>query len=172
MPGPAPKPADRRQRRNKPTELRAVPPRAIVEVPKAPPGLLKATRDWWSEFWNSDLAAATGAETDLPALRRLASLYDERERAYRAIQRGDRLVTGSKGQEVLNPLYRVIASLDAEIRNLEDRFGLTPLARLRLGITLTDAQKGLEDLNARLAADAAPEDFEDPRGVIDGEVEE
>ena len=41
---------------------------------------------------------------------------------------------------------------------MEDRFGLSPLSRLRLGITFADAQASLDGLNARLAAKLAEGD--------------
>jgi hypothetical protein len=52
---------------------------------------------------------------------------------------------------------RQMLSLDVEIRQLEDRFGLTPRARLQLGITYGEAKKSLEELNAELQADEESE---------------
>jgi P27 family predicted phage terminase small subunit len=126
-------------------------------APAAPENILKATRDLWNEFWGSRLSAIVNPGTDLPALRRLFTLYDERERTYRAVKR-ERLVKGSQGQPVLNPLYRNLGTLDSEIRQLEDRFGLSPISRLRLGITFGEAQRSLEEMNRALDAD----DDEDP----------
>ena len=37
-----------------------------------------------------------------------------------------------------------------EIRNLEDRIGLNPKARVQLGIQLVSAKKSLSDLNSEL----------------------
>ena len=59
-----------------------------------------------------------------------------------------RLVEGSQGQPRINPLFTTIATMDAEIRQLEDRFGLSPRARLALGIQLGEAHRSLADLNA------------------------
>ncbi len=50
---------------------------------------------------------------------------------------------------------------DAEIRQLEDRFGMTPRARLQLGITFSESVRSLEALNQSFIAD---DDEEDPRG--------
>lgn len=82
---------------------------------------------------------------DLPALQRLFSLYDEHDRAWRGYRR-QRLVEGSQGQPVASPLFGVAMKLDAEIRALEDRFGCSPAARLRLGIHFGQAARTLEDL--------------------------
>jgi hypothetical protein len=43
--------------------------------------------------------------------------------------------------------------IDAEIRNLEDRIGLNPKARVTLGIQLVSAKKSLSDLNTELDLD-------------------
>jgi P27 family predicted phage terminase small subunit len=124
----------------------------LAEAPPAPKGLLKSSVDTWVAFWRSPTARLVQADTDLPALIRLWSLYDEHERCYRA-SREDRLVLGSQGQYVLNPLYRQMVTLETEIRNLEDRFGLSPMARLKLGVTFGDAARSLADINANLEDD-------------------
>ena len=131
-------------------------------APPPPRGLLVASRASWATFWSSPLARIVVPSTDTMAVERLWSLYDERTRMYRAIRR-ERLVRGSKGQPRANPLYAQMASLDAEIGRLEDRFGLSPRARLQLGVILGDAARSLADLNAEL------EDDEDLDALLDGE---
>ena len=64
--------------------------------------------------------------------------------------RKDRLVVGSQGQAVLNPLYSAMLKIDAEIRQLEDRLGMNPKSRISLGIQLGQMKKTLADLNADL----------------------
>ena len=126
----------------RPTDLRAV---DRFDVPECPVVELAEIRDWWQAFWTSDLVAVVGADTDIPAVRRLATLMDLRERALRAAQE-EMMVVGSTGQWVENPLAKAMSRYDVEIRNLEDRFGLTPRARLNLGVQLGQARKSLEDL--------------------------
>lgn len=129
------------------------------EIPPVPKNLLKVNRDSWVRYWNSQLSQATDVETDLPAIKRLWTLYDERERVYRLLCEKGRLVRGSQGQAVINPAARYMSDLDAEIRQMEDRLGLTPRSRLQLGITLSEAAKSIKDLNEALEIDEA----EDPR---------
>lgn len=157
---------DVRQRRNKPAPLREVlPPASPDPAPSPPADLLPTTRDLWEQFWTSAVAASVDRISDLPALHRLWSLYDERERTQRAYRRR-RLMKGASGQPVVSPLQKVLVHLDGEIRQLEDRFGLTPLARLRLGIAIGDAARSLDDLN-RLVEDSDNDgDTFDPR-IID-----
>ena len=157
MRGPAAKPPDRRQghRDRQVVELHAAP--HVGESPEPPPKLLKTTRDAWAAYWASPVASVVDRASDMPAVRRLFTLYDERERCLRSA-RTSRLVAGSQGQPVLNPLYRHMSTLDAEVRMLEDRFGLTPAARARLGITLGEAV----DRWAELLSNDEPDD-DDPR---------
>ena len=126
-------------------------------TPKPPHGLLKATKEYWENYWKSKLSQSVDA-SDMPAIIRLFTMMDERERAYRAYKK-ERLVLGSQGQMVLNPLAKVMGSLDAEIRQMEDRLGLTPKARAQLGISFTEAVKSMSQLNAALDVD----DEVDPR---------
>jgi len=137
-------------------------PGGKLDPPVAPAGLLKATREDWVAFWRSPLGTLV-VEADYPALRRLFTLYDERARAYQGYRR-QRLAPGSMGQPGLNPLFSAMKSFDAEIRALEDRFGLSPIARLRLGVALGEAAKSLDELNRSLDADDDPDEFAaDPR---------
>jgi P27 family predicted phage terminase small subunit len=122
-----------------------------VETPEPVKGWLKGTADDWQALWADPLAAAY-RPTDVEALCRLFSLRDDRERFRRAVRKAP-LVTGSTGQTVLNPLARQMSTLDAEIRQLEDRFGLTPAARLRLGITLADAARTRAELEKEVDVD-------------------
>jgi P27 family predicted phage terminase small subunit len=163
MPVP-PKPAERRQRRNARDVGNvlsvALPARP---VPPMPVGLLAPVRAACAAFWASEQASLV-MPADHPALARLFALLDERERSARAARR-QRLVEGSQGQVVLNPLLKYVSSLDAEIRQLEDRFGLTPLARLRLGVTFGEAHRSLADLN-RALLEEVDDDDDDPRADI------
>jgi hypothetical protein len=115
------------------------------------------TREQWKSYWSSPLSQVAERGTDLPAIQRLFSLRDERERAYRGYRKR-RLVLGSKGQKVLNPLGKQMMALDAEIRQLEDRFGLNPKSRAMLGITLGEAKRSLEDLNRELEVEIVADD--------------
>lgn len=145
--GPPPKKgAIRRQGRRGPIRRAEV-----VELPVATPDPPAPRSTWlapirrdWEAFWGGKLAPLL-TDDDVPALRRLYDLRDERDRI-RRVARGQYLVAGSKGQHALNPLLRQAQALDAEIRMLEDRFGLNPMARLRLGISLGQATRTLEDL--------------------------
>ncbi len=126
MPGPPPKKATVRRRRNASTGRR----RLSAAVPRNPPALrlrkvLAETREWWKTIWASPMASEW-IDADVLVLRRLAVLVDL---AYR----------GEASSTVLS-----------EIRQLEDRFGMSPMARRRLEWELAG------DAPADTAADGAP----------------
>lgn len=159
MPGPPPKPADRRQNRGR-RDLGLVSAAAAdLAIPAADPKWLAATRDAWVGYWESPVASAVDRSSDLPGLERLFSLRDERERCYRSAKRA-RLVDGSTGQPVLNPLYKHMSTLDASILALEDRLGLSPMARLKLGVQIGQARRTLADLNAQAETDEDVDDHD------------
>jgi P27 family predicted phage terminase small subunit len=112
----------------------------------------------WEAFWRSPLAKMV-VEADHPALRRLWRLRDEWDRCMRDAQESGRLDNGSTGQTALAPLYRHLVTLEGQIQKLEAMFGLTPMARLKLGVTLGEAKRSLADAN-RDAARGADSDGE------------
>ena len=144
----------RRQRRNRKPHLTLA--KETARAPAVPDGLLKKTRDQWLSYWKSDASGVVLPE-HMPAIERLFMLYDEWERAARAIRR-KRMVKGSQGQPVQNPLIKYMDSCSKEIRALEDRFGLTPGAMQKMG-GMTELGKSLDDMNRELDVD----DDQDPR---------
>lgn len=118
------------------------------------PAVASADLNWqpvvveaWAELWSSPLAGLI-RPTDLPALRRLFDLRNRLIWAYDAYDENP-TTTGSMGQSVLSPFAAEAHRLEAEIEKLEDRFGLTPLARLRLGVTFEEGVS-LASRNAQL----------------------
>jgi hypothetical protein len=103
---PDPKPPSRRRRRNAVAGEGSLPSQGRVEAPPPlPPGIpwLDWTREYWATIWSSPVATRW-LDFDTPALVRLARLQ---ERA----------------------LFCDDTKFLAEIRQLEDRFGLNPRGR-------------------------------------------
>jgi len=111
MPGPAPKHHSQRRRANASAGVTTLPAAGRSGKRPALPlkGASKEAREWWATAWASPMAAVWLA-ADVPGLVRLATLVD------RAAKEGE-----STPMTVLT-----------EIRALEDRYGLSPLARRRL----------------------------------------
>jgi len=151
------KAAERRQGHRRHLDLVApTKPSKAATVPVAPDGVSLATRKMWREFWASRMAWFIET-VDMPTLRHLFRLYDERDRSYRAYRKCP-YVKGSKGQPVINPILKQARAFESEIRRLEDRFGISPWSRQRMGIPV-GKQKSLEDLNH----DLDDSDDDDPR---------
>jgi P27 family predicted phage terminase small subunit len=106
-------------------------------------------------------------EADRYRVERWITTVDEYERINAAFKQ-TRIVKGSTGQPVLNPLSQYLQQLLAEINKAETELGLTPLARMRLGIAYGEAQ--LTALELARALDELGEVAIEP-GVIDGDWE-
>ena len=121
--------------------------------PKPPAGLLKPSRDRWRQFWESPAAKAVHPESDLPRLIRWIHATDEYDRTVKVV-RTSRLVRGSMGQPVLNPLVAYLIHLDGLISKAESEFGMTPMARHRLNLEPEPAEEAdvVDQLRARRAA--------------------
>lgn len=135
--------------------------------PEPPAGLLKASRERWAAFWASPAAERVDMQSDLPRLIRWVEQADEYDRVSKVCKK-TRLVRGSTGQPVLNPLFNYLAQLEAQIARTESDFGMTPLARYRMGgdvkeDTPQEATTYDELTRRRIARGAEP-----PRGVDTG----
>lgn len=168
--GPIAKPAGVRQNRNPHAELVILEP-ALTPAPRPPGGLGTFARTRWDAFWSSPISAAVDREADMGRLVRWAWAWDELVRARSAFRRA-RMVDGSKGQPVLNPLEAYIQHLQAEIAGAEQQFGMTPASRARLGLVVGQARLTAEQLNEVLGrkrpprpGDAEPEEWEE--GFVD-----
>lgn len=140
-----------------------------LEAPKPDKAWLAKTRDAWLDYWSSAVVTLAD-EVDVPAITRLFDLRDQHERALRKVA-STPLVSGSMGQLVMNPLAGYMKQLDGSISKLENELGLTPLARMRLGVATGEAAKSLAEMNATFASgDVASDEDEieiDPRRIID-----
>ena len=162
MPGRPPDPRSERSRKGKTDRKRLDTRRTLpVEPPDPPDGLAPALVGEWDEYFASELAQATFAPTDLPALRNLWRMKQEVHNLHAHIDE-EPFVRGSRGQLVLNPAIRVRNALLAMIQQLEDRFGLNPRSRSSLGLDFGRPQRTLEDLSANFPNEAEC----DPRLVV------
>lgn len=113
-------------------------------TPDPPDHLSAARTDDWHHFFDSPLAGLV-QRTDMSVVRRLWGYYQQHDELTAIFQKS-RLVAGSTGQPRMNPAADAILKLEGAILRLENELGLTPSARLRLGITFADASNSLEKL--------------------------
>ena len=147
MPGPAPKPAHLRQRRNKKAGATTLPdPETETTEKKKIPALQnpdkrkfhRLTRAWWRRVWESPMASEF-LPTDEDGLARLALLVD-------------------------NYYHHPHKEILSEIRLQEARFGLSPVDRSRLQ---WEVLKGEEAEKRRKPPKMEhPTSSKDPRGVL------
>lgn len=151
---PVPKPKETRQRWAKRPEigLVKVDPAEKPVVPKAPAGLLKKTRERWEAYWLSPVSKAVDPGADGGRLERWIRAVDEWHRTGETF-RAARVVKGSMGQPVLNPLATYLANLETTIARAEQELGLTPMARAKLGIVIGQEALTADALNRSLSRD-------------------
>jgi len=147
MPGPTPKPAELRQRRNKPrsrallpaeSKPRSKPPR----LPSHPGGEAwhQMARQWWRDVWASPMQYEF-LRGDEPALFRLVLLVN----AFWSTQD---------------------LAVAREIRLMEREFGLTPLSRRRLEWSVAQAEDAKDKMGRRRMKQATVINGVDPRGAL------
>jgi len=108
MPGPAPKPAHLRQRKNRTSTAAKLSPYTRKRAPSLPNERewQTMTREWWKDVWHSPMAPEF-IKSDIHGLFRLAVLVD---------------------RFWVDPT----TNLASEIRQQQAEYGLTPIARRRL----------------------------------------
>ena len=165
---PVPKRVEDRHRAPKRPELGLVEARTDdFVIPAPPPDLLKASVERWEAYWRSAVSSAVDLNADRGLLERWIRSVDEWYRAYRDFRK-ERTTEGSTGQLVLSPLAKLIRQLETEINRCEQQLGLTPMSRLKLGLTANQARLTAEQLNRSLSED----DASDPeRDAIEAEWE-
>ena len=159
MPGQRQKPPSRLQGHRAPTTLvvvEATPAAIGVAVPPLPLAfdgrpLLPAAGQRWVDFWASPVADAVDMRADGERLTRWVQAVNERMVVTPLVAEA-RLVRGSTGQLRLSPLLSYVSELTAEVERAEQHFGMTPLARFRLGIEAGEAALTADALNRRLDA--------------------
>lgn len=129
--------------------LQLVAPGDARPVPATPKGLQAGAQKRWRALWASPVAPAIDLTADGEALHRWIHCVSERERLQPLADRTP-VVKGSTGQLVANPVYGILGGLTKEIERLEEHFGLTPLARMRLGIATVQHAASVHDLTRRL----------------------
>lgn len=140
---------DNRPQRDR--SLAAVPDQADEpDIPAPPPGTLAPSKAWWADFWQSPQAKSM-TPVHLPVLERLVWCYDELARTQRVVRKA-RVVKGSQGQPVANPLIGYLSGLQKEIRSLEAELGIGLKSASNLGIAM-----GVEALTAQKLNEMAEE---------------
>ena len=100
------------------------------------------TEQRWGEMWSSDVAQVWDRKGDFGRLLRYILSFDNWVKL-KAVTSGREIVRGAHGPRA-NPLFRVLAALELELKFAEEKLGLTPLDRMRLGIEFGGATAGID----------------------------
>lgn len=137
-----PVPAEDRKSHNSttPTITRSSLP---LPTPDPPSSLGPIGASCWTNIWT--LGAGVYQPTDVNVIERYCSLHERRHRLLVIIEEsGSWLAQGSTGQVVVHPAAKMVSDIEGRLATLEDRLGLNPEARLRLGITGLDHRSRLD----------------------------
>lgn len=112
-----------------------------------PAGLSSAALGIWNAYWD-DTVSSVQSPVDCGLLARWITEYD---RYLRTVAEADLnpIVTGSTGQQVENPLYRIAYRALEAAERCEKQMGVGALNRSNLGIAVISERKSLADMNAR-----------------------
>ena len=113
-----------------------------LPLPDAPATLGPIGAACWTNVWT--LGAGVYQPTDAYVIGRYAAMTQRRHRLLVLVEAEGWLTTGSTGQVVVHPAARMVSDLEGRLATLEDRLGLNPEARLRLGITAVEHQSRLD----------------------------
>lgn len=149
---PAPKPRAQRRRRNATPGSAVLDPSVKVKAPTLPgaKGMLASTRAYWRRLWASPMAQLW-LDADVPALVRLTQLHDLTTRQFKVVAEGPiprlDLTKLSDGEITVIFDSPVTAAHLAEMRQIEDRLGLSPLSRRRHGWEIAEPDDAAADDN-------------------------
>jgi len=105
-----------------------------VPAPPAPASLKKYGQRLWCELWHAGRNAYQ-PQTDSAILERYCSLSERRQDLLTLLSEEGYVTTGSTGQPVSHPAAKLLDSIEGRLGPIEDRLGLNPEARFRLGIS-------------------------------------
>jgi P27 family predicted phage terminase small subunit len=164
--GPKPKPVEQRRLEGRDVSKRPMPEPLLVagrpehELDKPPAGLPLEAKRYWRKTVARLVEVGMIDLVDEAALRMLSIQYARWLKAGEAIAEEGMFTVGSRGQPKEHPAVRVEREATVLYLRTAEQFGLTPMARTRLGL----AELHRRSLHAEMdrALDAGP--------VVDGEV--
>jgi P27 family predicted phage terminase small subunit len=135
-----PKPPELRTGNNSttPVLVRAEP----IPTPEPPKLLGDYGRALWSELWS--LGAGVYQAGDYGAIERYVSMRERRNKLLEVLDVDGLLSYGSTGQLTAHPAAKMVNDIESKLLNLESALGLTPEARMRLGLSAIETKSRLD----------------------------
>ncbi len=146
--GPIAKPEEDRQGRHSPIAVATRDDSDPEVIPEPPKGVKAEVKELWSRLWQTPVGRAWDPDMDGPLLERYARTLHRWINANRDVAALESVVTyGSTGQLVLHPITKYIQDLETQLMRMEDKLGLSPMARARLGLTIAEGELTAAQLN-------------------------
>jgi len=121
-----------------------------VSVPPAPDSFAQfegaqfaMANELWLDIWTAGGDFYQPA-TDRFVIERYVALQVRRQKLIHQLEREGYTGVGSQGQMVAHPAARLVLDIEAKLPVLEDRLGLNPDARLRLGLAVAETKSRLD----------------------------
>lgn len=139
MRGPKPKPVEQRRLEGNPGKRTLPEPMLVAgrpdhELDEPPAGLPRDAKEYWRATVRRLVEVGLLDLVDDAALRMLATEYARWRQAGRVITREGLISIGSHGQPMTHPAVRVERDAHRLYLSAAEQFGLTPMARTRLGL--------------------------------------
>lgn len=112
-------------------------------LPDVPTTLGKVGTAIWHSVWDAG-GDAYSPLTDAYIIERYATLHERRAELMQMLEDDGMVTVGSQGQTVLHPAARYLSDVEKAMSGLEDKLGLNPESRLRLGISAIEKESKLD----------------------------
>lgn len=99
------------------------------------------TEMWW-ELWES--GQGVYKRTDRRLIGQFCFTHEKITELQRTISKEGMITTGSQGQLVPHPAAKLLAEMETKVLKMSESLGLTPEARIRLGLNSVDLQSKLD----------------------------
>lgn len=116
---------------------------AVQHLPPVPKGLTRNGQAVWYSVWDAG-GDSYSVKTDAYVIERYATLHVRRDELMQMLSDEGMVSVGSQGQQVLHPAARYLSDVETSLSKLEDKLGLNPEARIRLGISAIEKESKLD----------------------------
>lgn len=113
------------------------------QIPPVPAHLSKKGAEIWHAVWAAG-GDAYSPLTDAYVIERYAALHERRASLIQMLEDDGMMEVGSQGQTVLHPAARYLGDVEKQMNTLEDKLGLNPESRIRLGISAIEKESKLD----------------------------
>jgi len=118
-----------------------------LDMAKPPKDLPSEARELWEQVMPWLVDANVIQLVDLPAVRSMCIHYAQMERARRVLDEDGYFVLGSQGQMVEHPSMRIFNNASDKFLKYAQEFGLTTVARTRMGLMDIQRQSIQSEMN-------------------------